>query len=63
MAIPEKSMTMTYFVEQLEDRIDIIFKHNINVITYPSEAYPQLKEFYTKMVEKLGEQIVFKKKD
>jgi len=63
MAIPEKSMTMTYFAEQMEDRIDIVFKHNINVITYPSEAYPQLKEFYIKMVEKLGEQIVFKRKD
>ena len=62
MSIPTKKMIMSYVAEKKEDRINIAFRHQINALFYPKESYPQLKEFYTKMVEKLGEQIVFKKK-
>ena len=62
MTLPAKKMIMTYVSEKKENHINIAFRHQINGLLYSKESYAQLKEFYTKMVEKLGEQIVFKKK-
>ncbi|MEL6987085.1 MAG: hypothetical protein AAGK97_04575, partial [Bacteroidota bacterium] len=61
LTMSSNRMVMTYIVNQEPDHVSINFKHQINELTYGEGAYQQLKDYYTKMAEKLGEQIVFKK--
>ncbi len=62
MIMPDKSITFNRFAE-VEDnvlniRVTIEFKNSV----YPASVYPEFKEFYKEMFEKLNEQIVIKKK-
>lgn len=61
LTLPNNAMVMTYITEQSEDEISIAFRHQINRLNYIPKEYHQIKDFYNRMVEKLEEQIVFKK--
>jgi hypothetical protein len=62
MVTPDKgiSFSRTMLAEDnlLNVKINVAFNRNF----YPADEYPDFKEFYKKMMEKLNEQIVIKKK-
>lgn len=51
-----------YLTTQSGENITVSYKLNLNKVVFFQDEYPGLREFFSKMVAKLNEQIVFKKK-
>lgn len=60
--LPENAGTMSYLIEQKEDRIQLLYRFQLNEVVFPFTSYPHIREFWGKMVAKNGEMIVLKKK-
>ena len=62
MIMPDTSIIFNRYMQVednlLNERISVEFKHTY----YPASDYPEFKEFYKKLLAKLNEQIVIKKK-
>jgi len=61
MVMPDKSITMTRYMQATGNKISYSVVVEFNQPVYAVEDYPEFKEFYKKMVEMLEEQIVIKK--
>ncbi len=61
MALPEKSAIVTYSIQSIGNKINIIYKLDIKKSVFYANEYKLLKEFYSQIIEKHAEPIVIKK--
>ncbi len=62
MIMPDTSIILRRFIQKNENSISLRITLEIKRPTYFADEYPDFKEFYTQLYDKLNEQIVFKKK-
>jgi hypothetical protein len=62
LKLPDNSARYVYNVTQTGNAISLTSNLHINKSLFTQEEYPHLREFYTQLVAKQAEQIVFKKK-
>lgn len=62
LALPKNKGKFTYTTNQIGNRLTILSNIQINESMFTPEEYPALKEFYNRIIAKLAEQIVLKKK-
>ncbi len=61
MALPNKMGSFFYTSNQIGNKLNINYRIMINAPVLEAGYYPYLKEFYAKIVEKQGEQVVLRK--
>jgi hypothetical protein len=61
IATSDKSAHLRYLVQLNGNRLQIVHSWGIDKTFYTPESFPELKEFYSLLVAKQGEQIVLKK--
>lgn len=61
LALPGRSATYSYMVQQTGDILMVVSKLNVNKTVFTPEEYPQLRELYNQVVAKHAEQVVLKK--
>jgi hypothetical protein len=62
MSLPENKGKFTYTVTQTGNRLTIVSNIQINQRVFMQDQYPNLREFYDRIVAKHAEQIVLKRK-
>ncbi|MEQ1796825.1 MAG: DUF3857 domain-containing protein [Lacibacter sp.] len=62
MIMPDTSIVLQRFMQKNENSISFRITLEIKRPTYYADEYPDFKEFYAQLFERLNEQIVFKKK-
>jgi hypothetical protein len=62
ITMPDKSATFRYTVVQMDNKLNVISSMQIRKALYLPEEYPQLKEFYSRMLAKQNEQLVLVRK-
>ncbi len=62
LALPDGGGRFSYFCSESEGKIQTVSKLIINKAVFTAESYHQLKDFYHRIVQKHGEQIILKKK-
>ncbi len=62
VALPNQGGTFEYLPNQSGEKVNLIFKLSINQLQFQPEEYEGLKKFLNLVLEKQGEQIVFRKK-
>jgi hypothetical protein len=62
MSLPENKGKFTYTVTQTGNRVTIVSNIQINQRVFMQDQYPNLREFYDRIVAKHAEQIVLKRK-
>jgi len=62
VALPNQGGTFEYLPTQSGEKVNLIFKLSINQLQFKPEEYEGLKKFLNMVLEKQGEQIVFRKK-
>jgi len=60
--LQDNSISASYNVQILGNKIFVLFKRDINKILFLPEEYPNLKEMFNQIVKKHSEQIILKKK-
>jgi len=58
VSLPDNAANFSYRISVSGNRIQVMSKYSINKLTYPSEDYSDLKEFFNHIVAKHAEQIV-----
>jgi hypothetical protein len=61
LKLPDNSITITYNLQTLGNKITVIYKRNINKILFLPDEYKNLKELYNQIVKKHAEQVILKK--
>ena len=61
MALPERAGTLLYSIKVIGNKIMINQRLTINKLEYEAADYPLLREFFARVIEKGGEQIVLKR--
>ena len=61
IVLPENAGKFTYSVTQLNNTLRVSSRISINKSFFYADSYPDLKDFYDKIIQKQSEQIVFKK--
>jgi Domain of Unknown Function with PDB structure (DUF3857) len=59
----EGAMKYDYLIEAVGNQVKVNTKLSIRKTTYSVEEYPDLRDFYAKIIAKMGEQIVLTKAD
>lgn len=59
--LPDNSISITYTVQQLGDKITVLYRRNISKILFLPGEYMSLKELYDHIVKKHAEQIILRK--
>lgn len=62
MIMPDTSIVLQRFMQKNENSVSMRITLEIKRPTYYADEYPDFKEFYSMLFDKLNEQIVFKKK-
>jgi len=62
MIMPDTSIVLQRFMQKNENSVSLRITLEIKRPTYYADEYPDFKEFYSQLYDKLNEQIVFKKK-
>ena len=62
MIMPDTSIVLQRFMQKNENSVSLRIILEIKRPTYYADEYPDFKEFYAQLFERLNEQIVFKKK-
>jgi hypothetical protein len=57
----DKSISFSYSVQTVDNKITIEYKQEINKIVFPTSEYTILKNLYDQIVNKHAEQIILKK--
>jgi hypothetical protein len=60
--LQDNAAKCTFNISQTGNRIFIMSNLQINKTLFMQEEYPPLREFYARLVSKMAEQIVLKKK-
>lgn len=63
LALPSSAGKFTYNASVQDNHVQLLRKFTLNKVFFGSDEYNILKEFYSKMVEKEAQLIVFKKSD
>ncbi len=63
LALPDGGGRFSYFCSESEGKIQMVSKLMINKAVFTAESYHELKDFYHRIVQKHGEQVILKKKD
>jgi hypothetical protein len=61
LILPNQDASFAYSVQNFNDQIVIVYKFNINKITFLPESYQNLKEFYNQVIDAQSKQIILKK--
>jgi hypothetical protein len=59
--LPDNSMSIVYSIQNIDNKIKVLYKLDINKILFLPEEYQGLKELYNRMVKKATEQVILKK--
>jgi uncharacterized protein DUF3858 len=62
MGMPNKAGSFRYSVSQNGGKVTVTIQHKINQKVFTQLEYPNLREFYNRVVSKCSEQIVLKRK-
>lgn len=61
MVLPDQAASFLYEIKNLEDKLIISFIFKVNRDVFLPQEYPNLKEFYKRIIDKQEEQIILKK--
>jgi hypothetical protein len=59
--LPDNSVIVSYIIQNVGEKISIIYKRNLTKILFVPDEYQDLKEFYNLIVKKHSEKIILKK--
>lgn len=62
MLLPDDAGSILYQVKSLGNKISIVYNYNINKPNFSQEEYQYLREFYSQIIAKQSEPIIFTKK-
>jgi hypothetical protein len=61
LRLPDNSISISYNLKNIDNKIQVEYKRDINKILFLPEDYGKLKNLYDQLVKKHGEQIILKK--
>jgi hypothetical protein len=61
LSLPDNSISISYNAKNVDNKIIIEYKHNINKIIFLPDEYNKLKNLYDQLVKKHAEQVILKK--
>ncbi len=61
LSLPDNSISISYTVKSIDNKINIVYKRDVNKILFLPEDYVKLKNMYDQVVKKHAEQVILKK--
>jgi hypothetical protein len=61
LKLPDNSISISYSLKNIDNKIQVEYKRDVNKILFMPEDYGKLKNLYDQLVKKHGEQVILKK--